>query len=102
MSDLLKKLAEQREALQVNKPASGETVQAVQVPIEIDLPEGTLRCYLSLSPNILNSEQEFIGAIEEIGKAFKLAIYRKQSGGFGSRFSGGFNGGFNKQSYFRR
>jgi len=88
MSDLLKKLAEQRETLQTSSPA-GETVQAVQVPVEIEMPTGTLRCYISLSPNILNSEKEFYDAIERLGKAFKLAIYKKQQSGFGG-FSGGY------------
>jgi len=95
MSDLLKKLAEQKELL---NPTTGteETVQAVHVPIEIEIDGGTLRCYISLSPKILNSEQEFFGALEELSKAFKLAVYRKQQSSFGgSRFSGN-NGGFNK------
>ena len=95
MSTILQGLAEQKQALKPTTTTE-ETVQAVQVPIEVEIDGGTLRCYISLSPKILNSEQEFFGALEELSKAFKLAVYRKQQSSFGgSRFSGN-NGGFNK------
>jgi len=95
MSEILKKLAEQKEVLKPTT-ATDETVQAVHVPIEVEIDGGTLRCYISLSPKILNSEAEFFGTLEELGKAFKLAIYRKQQSGFGgSRFNNN-GGGFNK------
>ncbi len=95
---LLQSLAEQKKQLQSTTESSEEIVQGVQVPIEIQLPEGTLRCYVTLSPKVLNSEGEFMSALEDLSKAFKLAIYKKQSsfGGFGN------GGGFNRSSSFGR
>ena len=67
----------------------------VAIPIKVETPNGSLRCYLSLPPEVASSPEAFLGAIRKlIDMGFPVDLYQpKQDGGWNRNGGGGGGGG---------
>ena len=107
LSNLLKKAVSAmdqgtEESTGWNKPAASSAnapFLGVSVPIKVETPQGSLRCYLALPPEVAASPEAFLGAIRQlIDMGIPLDMYQpKQDGGWQNRNGngGGWNGGGN-------
>lgn len=78
------------------RPTADVGFLGVSVPIKVETGKGSLRCYISLPPEVLSSEDSFmeaIGRLIEMGLPVDIYEGRSNYGGGGGGGGGGWGGG---------